>query len=202
MIELKAIGKWSAFAKENELAEPQQSAFQDAADFNKAYGKFLRAITKAKGYKEFTINKLAKAEVASGLVGNMYACSIFLALMSTFEEDLIEGEQIIGKDFGFVGYGSGSKSKVFEARIQAQWKEVVKTFEIKSRLTGRTEIDYPTYEALHRMQLKKSIIEPKGEFRLSKISTEPMKEGARYYEWVAAANSKKNESKVLSGKVV
>lgn len=202
MIELKAIGKWGTFAKENELIEPQKVDFEDDATFNKAYGKFLRAITKTKGYKEFTINKLAKAEVASGLVGNMYACSIFLALMSTFEEDLLEGENLAGKDFGFVGYGSGSKSKVFEARIQPQWKAVVQTFETKRRLKERTEIDYPTYEALHRMQLTKSVIEPKGEFRLSKISTEPMKEGARYYEWVAAASSRKSGAKVLRGKVV
>jgi len=202
MIELQSIGKWKAFSKENELVAPQKTEFQDDATFNKAYGQFLRGITKTKGYKEFTLHKLAKAEVASGLVGNMYACSIFLALMSTLDEDLKEGENIEGKDFGFVGYGSGSKSKVFEARIQAQWKEVVQTFETKKRLMERTEIDYPTYEALHRMQLTKSVIEPKGEFRLSKISTEPMKEGARYYEWVASTSSKKNGSKVLSGKVV
>ena len=79
---------------------------------------------------------------------------------------------------------------------------MVQTFEIQKRLMERTEIDYPTYEALHRLQLTKSIIPPKGEFRLSKISTQPMKEGARYYEWVAATSSKKNGSKVLSGKVV
>lgn len=202
MIELQAIGKWTAFAKENELIDPQKSDFEEDATFNKAYGQFLRAITKTKGYKEFTINKLAKAEVASSLVGNMYACSIFLALMSTLEEDFKEKGNIVGKDIGFVGYGSGSKSKVFEARIQPEWKSVVKTFDTTKRLMERTEIDYPTYEALHRMQITKSIIEPKGEFRLSKISKEPLKEGARYYEWVAATSKKKNGSQVLSGKVI
>lgn len=202
MIELKAIGKWADFAKENDLAAPQQTDFADEALFNKANSQFLRAITKTKGYKEFTINKLAKAEVASSGVGNMYACSIFLALMGTLEEDFLENNALEGKDFGFIGYGSGSKSKVFEAQVQPAWKEVVQSFQIKQKLALRTALDYPTYEALHRMQIKKSVIAPKEEFALASISTETMKEGARYYEWISAEEVRQNGQSVLSREVV
>ena len=83
MMELKAIRKWEAYAEDNALVEPGRRDFEEESLFNKAYGQFLRGITKTKGYKEFALNKLSKAEVASGQVGNMYACSIFLALMGT-----------------------------------------------------------------------------------------------------------------------
>jgi len=202
MIELKAIGKWATFAKENDLVAPELTDFENEALYNKANSQFLRAITKTKGYKEFTINKLAKAEVASSGVGNMYACSIFLALMGTLEEDFLENTTLVGKDFGFIGYGSGSKSKVFEARIQPTWKEVVSSFQLKQKLADRTALDYPTYEALHRMQLEKSIIAPKEEFSLASISTEIRKEGARYYEWISAKEIKENEQPILSKEVV
>ncbi len=202
MIELKAIGKWAAYAEENELVEPQRKDFSEVGLFNKANSQFLRTITKTKGYKEFTLNKLAKAEVASSEVGNMYACSIFLALMGTLEEDYLEGSKLTGKDFGFIAYGSGSKSKVFEASIQPAWKEVVQSFQIKQKLANRKALDYPTYEALHRMQMDKSIIAPKEEFALASISTEVLKEGARYYEWVSAEQFKQAEQPVLSKEVV
>ena len=202
MIELKAIGKWQSFAQENELVEPLAGDFDNDVLFNKAKGQFLRAITKTKGYKEFVINKLAKAEVASAQVGNMYACSIFIALMGTLEEDFLEEEDLIGKDFGFIGYGSGSKSKVFEARVQPTWKEVVKTFHIKKKLATRKAIDYPTYESLHRLEQDKSLIPPKGEFKLANILTEVGKEGARYYEWIDAETLPKNGEMALNEKVV
>jgi len=201
MLELKAIGKWTEFAEENELVEPQLADFEDTALYQKANSQFLRAITKTKGYKEFVINKLVKAEVASSRVGNMYACSIFIALMGTLEEDFKDGENIVGKDFGFVGYGSGSKSKVFEGQIQPQWKEVVKSFELTKKLDNRTALDYPTYEALHRMEQCTSIIPPNGEFGLSEISTTTNKEGARYYEWMEQDEHKKTQEEVLSGKM-
>jgi len=128
MLELKTIGQWENYATENGLIAPQVVDFENETLFNKAKNQFLRAITKTKGYKEFAINKLAKAEVASSGVGNMYACSIFLALMGTLEEDFLEESKLAGKDVGFIGYGSGSKSKVFEAEIQPTWKEVVKSY--------------------------------------------------------------------------
>lgn len=198
MIELKAVGKWTAFATENDLVEPQLADFKEEVAFNKANSQFLRAITKTKGYKEFTLHKLAKAEVASSGVGNMYACSIFLALMGTLEEDFLENSDLEGKDFGFIGYGSGSKSKVFEARVQPAWKGVVMGFCIKQKLANRTPLDYPTYEALHRMQMDKSVIAPTEEFALASISTEVLKEGARYYEWISAEQIKEQEQPILS----
>jgi hydroxymethylglutaryl-CoA synthase len=186
--ELKLRGLWNDFSSKYELTEPISGDFSDEESFNKAYGSFLRAITKTEPYRLFSKTKIGKSEKASGEVGNMYACSIFLALMGTLENDYSEGTDLAGEKFGFFGYGSGSKSKVFEGKVQPEWKTVVANFNIQQKLDARMELDYETYEALHKMELKESVQTPNSEFQLSRISTEELRNGARYYEW-AEVNS-------------
>lgn len=175
-------GDWAAFAAKHELKEPRQTDFDSAAAYEKAYANFLRTITKTDDYRSMVNEKLEKAQRASGEVGNMYACSIFLALMSSLDADLKEDAVLEGKKLGFFGYGSGSKSKVFEATLQPQWKEVVAQFQLSSKLAERVEIDYDTYEQLHRKRLLKSVAESNGAFALSKIGETGVTLGARYYE--------------------
>jgi hydroxymethylglutaryl-CoA synthase len=187
MMDLKHRGEWPEFAKVNDLEEPVAENFANKADFEKAYGGFLRSITKTEAYRQFSKKKLHKAEATSSQVGNMYACSIFLALMGTLEADYTEGTDLSDQSFGCFGYGSGSKSKVFEVQIQPTWKEVVKHFNIQEKLDARTAIDYSTYEALHRLTQKESVIAPDSEFRLDLISEEALRLGARYYSWATSA---------------
>ncbi|MEZ4982085.1 MAG: hydroxymethylglutaryl-CoA synthase [Saprospiraceae bacterium] len=172
MIEQKKQARWQDLQAEVAVEEPMEEYFPDKNSFEKAYNEYLRLITKTKSYKSFVKEKLEKAQRASSEIGNMYACSIFLALMSTLEEDLNEGVELKGKNFGFLGYGSGSKSKVFEGTINAEWKEVVQNFNIKGKLVSRTEIDYPTYESLHRKSLNNSVLPVQNEFALEKIGEE------------------------------
>ena len=113
----------------------------------------------------------------------MYACSIFLALMSTLESDLNEGVDLTNAKFGFFGYGSGSKSKVFEGRLQDTWKNVVSNFNVFQKLEEGLEIDYNQYERIHRKQITESIQKPSEEFVIEKIGTEGVRLGARYYKW-------------------
>ncbi len=186
MIDLQLKGEWEAFATVNDLLEPQAKDFENNADFEKAYGGFLRGITKTEAYKVFSKKKLFKAEATSGQIGNMYACSIFLALMGTLEADYLEGTDLADTTFGCFSYGSGSKSKVFEVEVQPQWKAVVKNFGIQTQIDKRIAIDYSTYEALHRMQQNESVLAPNSEFQLDRISEEAFREGARYYSWAEA----------------
>ena len=52
------------------------------------------------------------------------------------------------------------------------------------RLEARHAIDYVTYEALHRKQLKESVGEVCGEFYLDAVNQEPGNyTGARTYRW-------------------
>lgn len=188
MMSLKKQGTWAAFA-ENLPAEPVASDFEDSALFEKAQSGFLRAITKTDDYRAFVNQKLEKAQRASSLVGNMYACSIFLALMSTLESDYSEKTELTGSRFGFLGYGSGSKSKVFEGVLQPGWESVVADFKVFEKLEKGNALDYPTYEKLHRKQLTDSVLAPDNEFVIEKIGTEGVRLGARYYAWEKAVAS-------------
>ena len=68
------------------------------------------------------------------------------------EADNHEGIDLSGKRLGFFSYGSGSKSKVFEGQVQEGWQEVVQGFRLSQKLEERKEIDYETYEKLHRLR--------------------------------------------------
>ena len=182
MQSLKTRNAWLSFSAELP-PEPTRNDFDDDASYEKARSGFLRSITKTESYKQFVDHKLEKAERASSLVGNMYACSIFLALMSTLETDLHEETDLSSSTFGFFGYGSGSKSKVFEGRVQDSWKLVVSRFKVFERLDEGTPIDYVKYEQIHREQLNQSLNEPQDEFRLESMGTSDVRLGARYYKW-------------------
>ncbi len=182
MLSLKKNGAWSSFSKQI-LDEPIRENFEDNLSYEAARVKFLRSITKTEAYNNFVNEKLEKAQRASALTGNMYACSIFLALMSTLESDLNEGSDLTNSKFGFFGYGSGSKSKVFEGKLQGTWKNVVSNFNVFQKLETANELEYNQYEKIHRKQLTKSIIKPKDEFVIEKIGTESTRLGARYYKW-------------------
>jgi len=190
MLDLKQKGQWRQWSQQNDLPEPNASDFETPADFEKAYAQFLRALSKTDAYQNFVREKLRPAEYASAQIGNMYACSIFLALMSTLETDFLAENDLSGQTFGFFGYGSGSKSKVFEGLIQPQWREVVAGFRIRQKLNDRVPLDYETYEALHKLARTQSVCPPNGTFRLAKISDHPTRAGARYYEWIEKKEGK------------
>lgn len=186
MEELKVQGKWSSFTAENSIEVPSLAQFDSEQDYETAYSKFLRAITKTAAYKAVVKEKMQKAQVISGEIGNMYAASIFLALMGTLEADYLEDAPIEGKKLGFFSYGSGSKSKVFEAVVQPSWIEVVSGFGLQNKLDQRTAIDYTTYEQLHRKRQQQSVVAPQEEFALARIETEGKLPGVRHYKWVEA----------------
>ena len=89
------------------------------------------------------------------------------------------------KKFGFIAYGSGSKSKVFEAQIEENWKSVIEKVQLFETLDKVHEIDFGTYISLHKKERKQSVLQPKNEFVLDSIEKEnPVLVGARYYKFV------------------
>ena len=113
----------------------------------------------------------------------MYTASIFMALSSALEVSLKNGEELAGKEIGFLSYGSGSKSKVFAGKVGDDWKQVVSKLNIFETLQQRTPIDFETYEKLHRKQLETSVNKDWKGFGLVKIEKEnPVLVGARYYD--------------------
>lgn len=164
---------------------PQYDDFDDDTAFAKAQNNYLKAISETSDYKAFVHEKLASTSKASSLVGNMYTGSIFLALMSALELELTQDEAISTQKYGFVAYGSGSKSKIFEATLQPEWRDIAKTFGIFERLQHRKAITFEQYERLHKGVQNTPIATASRRFFLSAIGGEGRLEGTRVYRHTA-----------------
>ena len=149
------------------------------------YQNKLKEISKTEQYKNFVTQKLVPAELASSIIGNLYTGSIFMGLLSTLSHFHDSKKEISGKKFGFLAYGSGSKSKVFEGTIQADWKNALANVHLFETMETSVEIDFETYEKLHKKEQKQSIRQPKNEWVLERIENQiPNLIGARYYKWI------------------
>jgi hydroxymethylglutaryl-CoA synthase len=157
------------------------SGNEDALD----YQNKLKEISKSEEYRNFVTEKLQPAEIASSLIGNLYTGSIFMGFLSTlahFHETKID---ISDEKFGFLAYGSGSKSKVFQGAIQPNWSAAVANVKLFETLEQSFEIGFELYEKLHKKEQKLSIQSPKNEWILDRIENQnPNLIGARYYKWI------------------
>ena len=141
----------------------------------------LKVIAKSDAYKALVKEKLEPTQRASSEIGNMYTASIFTALLSALQVSADNNEELAGQKIGFIGYGSGSKSKVFEGIVSEDWKSVISNIQLFKYLDSRKAISYQQYEDLHNKNVKKPIIEEKI-FSLSSIEKEITNlVGARYY---------------------
>ena len=149
------------------------------------YQTKLKETSKTPEYKNFVEEKLMPAELASSLIGNLYTGSIFMGFLSTLAHFYDSKKEISGNTFGFLAYGSGSKSKVFEGIIQDEWKAALSNITLFETLEKSFEIDFKTYEKLHKKEQRQSIQVPKNEWILDRIEKEiPNLIGARYYKWI------------------
>jgi hydroxymethylglutaryl-CoA synthase len=145
----------------------------------------LKALSKSSEYLDLVNSKIYPSEIASGNVGNIYTGSIFLGLLSALYYSAQENNDLNNKKVGFIAYGSGSKSKVFEAEMQSEWKNTILKTKLFEVLEQRTEISFETYEKLHKKELKSAVLKPKSEYVLDYIEKGiPILKGARYYKFV------------------
>ncbi len=183
--ELDRQGLWADVASSSRLdPAPRLVDFKTEQAFDAAWDTYLRAVSKTQAYKSFVSEQLKGSADASSLTGNLYAGSIFMALMSTLVRAEESGDQLAGKTLGFIGYGSGSKSKVFAGAVRSPWEKKVKSWKLFETFAARTPVDYVTYEKLHRGQLTAPLAAPKNTFVLDRIGKEENKIGARYYKWI------------------
>lgn len=110
---------------------------------------WIKRVAKSSHYTAFVGDKIAITERASSQIGNMYTASIFMALLSLLVHAKAENTELIGKKLGFIAYGSGSKSKVFQGIIQPTWKNQMSKVNLLDHLAQRSQIDISTYESLH-----------------------------------------------------
>ncbi|ASW76292.1 hydroxymethylglutaryl-CoA synthase [Chryseobacterium piperi] len=143
-----------------------------------------KVVAKSEDYLQFINEKIEKSQRASSEIGNMYTASIFMALLSALQTSFNDGEELTGEKIGFLGYGSGSKSKVFAGAVSKNWKNVVSKWNLFENLNERTAIDFESYEKLHRKQLKESVNPDYSGFGLESVETDnPVLNGARYYNY-------------------
>ena len=162
-----------------------QTPIVDETEDTTTYQNKLKETSKSAEYQAFVTEKLQPAEIASSLIGNLYTGSIFMGLLSTLAHFYDTKKEVTGEKFGFLAYGSGSKSKVFEGIIQENWKEAMGKVSLFETLAKSHEIDFETYERLHKKEQKQAIKSTKNEWILDRIETEiPNLIGARYYKWV------------------
>ncbi len=143
----------------------------------------LQAVSKSEAYQNFIKKNIEPTQRASSQIGNMYTASVFMAMLSGLQASFDQNENLENQKLGFIAYGSGSKSKVFEGKIGKNWKSVVEKWNLFQNLEDRVSIDFETYEKLHRKQLSQSVESNRKGFRLVSIEKEnPVLMGARYYK--------------------
>lgn len=143
-----------------------------------------KAVAKSEDYISFINDKIEKSQRASSEIGNMYTASIFMAMLSALQTSFNENEELDGQEIGFLGYGSGSKSKVFAGKVSENWKDVVAKWNLFDELTNRRLINFETYEKLHRKQIQESVNKNYKGFGLKYVEMEnPVLTGARYYHY-------------------
>ncbi|QLL56589.1 hydroxymethylglutaryl-CoA synthase family protein [Empedobacter falsenii] len=141
----------------------------------------LKIVSKSDEYKALIKEKVEPTQRASSEIGNMYTASVFTAFLSALQVSADNDEELNGKTVGFIAYGSGSKSKVFQGQIGEGWKNVMNKMDLFNYLNQREAISFEQYQNLHNKNLKTSINASKG-FALDRIETEiPDLKGARYY---------------------
>ena len=144
-----------------------------------------KLLAKSQEYLEFINEKIEPSQRASSEIGNLYTASIFMALMSALQVSFDKGDKLEGKKIGFLSYGSGSKSKVFEGVVSSEWKSVVEKWNLFESLNNRMQVNFETYEKLHRKQLINSINSQFKGFGLREIEKEnPLSYGKRTYIYV------------------
>lgn len=165
------------FAQENPLLLAQQEGETEKDK--------IKSLSKSLEYLEVINQKIFPSEIASGQIGNLYTGSIFMGLLSSLCFHAKENTPLQNQKVGFIAYGSGSKSKVLEATVCEEWKQLVEPINLFESLANYSAIDYETYEKLHKKELTSSVIEPSNEFVLDYIEKEnPVLMGARYYKFI------------------
>ncbi len=169
--ELRQQGRLGALAQEYGLNP-------DAPEFKKAF-------TKTDHYKDWVGATIAKGELFSSAMGNLYTASIFLSLMSALENGAqLEGERIL-----FFAYGSGSKSKVFSAKLAKGFKDRVMDWNTAKQLDERTAIGFEEYIELRTTLMERVFDQRPGFVQVSSGSTEFNRFARKYAYREAVAKS-------------
>jgi len=143
--------------------------------------QWKRSAVKSELYKEFINSKIAPSELASSEIGNMYTASIFMSLLSLLANSVDHDIDLGNETIGFIAYGSGSKSKVFQGQVVDNYQNKIKEIKLFEALNSRKGIDIETYEAIHTSALDQQVAQNEA-ITISHVETDENIRGLRKYK--------------------
>lgn len=143
-----------------------------------------RTVRSTVEYQLFVDKMISDGEQAASQVGNLYTGSLFLSLMSTLYFASMKEEDLSGHKLGLIAYGSGAKSKVFEATVQPEWKKKSQLFNLKQVFRERKELDYKSYTSLYFNRNTKVFSSQKNAVYLDHVGITNLNYGARHYKFL------------------
>lgn len=173
-----AFSNWLQWIQQNSLFDTLEAEI--SADFEDKK-TWKREAVKSKSYQDFVREKISYGEKASSEIGNMYTASIFMSFLSLISYAHNNNINLTDKKVGFIAYGSGSKSKVFEGVMQPKWQEKVANIKLFEYLENRKAIDIATYENIHNNVIFNTVTKTDAVTRKS-IEENGVLKGLRYYE--------------------
>ena len=188
--EWRSLPRWKEIIEKVGMEEPIpkdprgtiESVLGDQEFMEKDH-EFQKLFTKTEEFQKTYEEKLASSLIASTMVGNLYTASLYLGFRSTLEFEYQKGINLNGKRFGFGSYGSGSSAMVFSGTIQPEYEQAVKEMNLEAEIGPRKKLTIQEYEAIHENKrgVAESILDPKKEFVLVDVKTNPESKGERRY---------------------
>ena len=169
---------WLDWITENNLLESLENEIGKKEDLE--FKDWKKAAAKSTIFRTFITDKISYGELASSEIGNMYTGSIFMSLLSILQYASDNNLELKHKTVGFISYGSGSKSKVFEGEIAVNWNSKIESLDLFNYLNRRKIIDFETYKNLHNGFYTEPLTN-KEHIKLEGISETENKEGFRIY---------------------
>ncbi len=172
------VEKWISWLEKNKSIEKLKKEIGSSNDIE----AWVKSASKSELYLKFVNSRIAPGEIASSEIGNMYTASIFMSLLSLLNNAYNENIELIDQKIGFISYGSGSKAKVFEGKIENRWKNKIKSSKLFEALSNRKEVDVDLYEDLHKNIIVDPICNSNNIIKLSSIQDGEFTIGLRKYK--------------------
>lgn len=101
-------------------------------------------------FKAFQKAKLGLGQDLTSELGNLYTASLPAWIAAGLEDAYQQGEDLAGKHFWAVGYGSGDASEAIPLTVSSDWKSAAAKIEFNAALESQViSINQAQYENLH-----------------------------------------------------
>jgi hydroxymethylglutaryl-CoA synthase len=166
----------SFFFDEKYVDRKKHTITDDGKKFLKIDSEFNKKMRDLEEYQNLYKSKVESSLIFPAEIGNIYTGSMWLAMISTLENEHKRGSDMSDKRILGVSYGSGSNSMVFSLKMRqkSEYSQVIGKMDLSDRLDKRVSLEWNQYEDLHEHRLPpdKSILDKKkyeGQFVLRAI---------------------------------